>query len=517
MRHEQLLRLTATARYVVLVVVGVPILWSRDELGGRALLVIGTLWLHAQYVTRRSGRAVVLQPLIEGAVVGAVCGLAVDHSPALLSTMVVAPFVGGLLRGVQGVALAAAAQAVALVAVAALTGEVTSATVSQHALTWTIGAVGLGMVGNFVRSAALQPPDGVAAYRAARDLLRELTELSSRLGGSLDVPTIADGVLRLVTERIPAEGLTLYLSREETLVPIMARGGVEPPELQDLAARAIADGDCLLEGDAFAIPLGSTAVVAGIRHAAVADRMSALMTPLVTELEEPEVRLDAAILFADFRDTATADERRRLAREMHDGVAQDLAGLGYLVDALAAQAGSPEQADRFAALRGRLTDVVSEVRRSVLALRSTAAQSDSLEAAITTLAARLSETSGIPIQVTHGEPGPRLRLEVEGELYRITQEAMTNAVKHSCAARIEVDCVVQSPGATITVTDDGRGLQPGRTDSYGLTIMRERARLIGAEVSHREPPGGGTQVLVVLPATGAQASARHPERSGAST
>ena len=140
-------------------------------------------------------------------------------------------------------------------------------------------------------------------------------------------------------------------------------------------------------------------------------------------------------MFSEFRDYATSGERRRLAREMHDGVAQDIASLGYLVDALAARPSSPEQQATLAMLRDRITHVVAEVRQSVLSLRTSIGESESLGAAIGSIARGLSETSGIAIQVTVDEHTGRLRPEVEAELFRITQEAMNNAIKHSQATR----------------------------------------------------------------------------------
>ena len=119
---------------------------------------------------------------------------------------------------------------------------------------------------------------------------------------------------------------------------------------------------------------------------------------------------------------------------MHDGVAQDIASLGYLVDALAARPSSPEQQATLTMLRDRITHVVAEVRQSVLSLRTSIGESESLGAAIGSIARGLSETSGIAIQVTVDEHTGRLRPEVEAELFRITQEAMNNAIKHSQAS-----------------------------------------------------------------------------------
>jgi signal transduction histidine kinase len=224
-----------------------------------------------------------------------------------------------------------------------------------------------------------------------------------------------------------------------------------------------------------------------------------LIDELTARLEPAAVQLDTALLFASFRDTATKDERRRLAREMHDGIAQDIASLGYLVDGLVAGAHSPEQAGELAVLRNRITGVVAEVRRSVQTLRTEADGEDSLGTSIAGLARRLSESSGIQIQVTADETITRLRPEIESELLRIAQESMNNAVRHARATRIDVRCTVNAPGAELQVRDDGVGLGTGRPDSWGLEIMRERALLIGAELIIENAVPHGTVVRVRLP------------------
>ena len=215
------------------------------------------------------------------------------------------------------------------------------------------------------------------------------------------------------------------------------------------------------------------------------------------------MHLDTALLFAAFRDSATAEERRRLAREMHDGVAQEMASLGYLVDDMLAEARAPEQALRLQVLRERLTNVVAEVRQSVRTLRTNVGDSESLGTAIGSLARHLSGTSGVPIQVTLDESTQRLRPEVEAELLRITQEAMNNAVRHSEADLIEVQCTVAPPQAEIIVCDDGHGMGGRRDDSHGLEIMAERARLIEGEltVEPRTPRGTVVSVRVGLTRT----------------
>ena len=183
---------------------------------------------------------------------------------------------------------------------------------------------------------------------------------------------------------------------------------------------------------------------------------------------------------------------------MHDGVAQDIASLGYLVDALSAGVTSPEHAERLDMLRERISSIVAEIRRSVVTLRTSVGQSESLGTAIGSIARNLSEVSGVPIHVTLDEHTQRLRPEVEAELFRIAQEAMNNAVRHAEATQIEVRVRVTPSGAQLVVTDDGTGMKAPRPDSHGLSIMRERADLINADLEFIPVSPHGTAVIVRL-------------------
>jgi signal transduction histidine kinase len=202
---------------------------------------------------------------------------------------------------------------------------------------------------------------------------------------------------------------------------------------------------------------------------------------------------------------------------MHDGVAQEMASLGYLVDDMLAESTSPEQGLRLQVLRERLSSVVGEVRQSVRTLRTGVGENESLGQAIGSLARHLSSTSGVPIQVTLDESTQRLRPEVEAELLRIAQEAMNNAVRHAEAGIIEVQCMVSPPRAEIVVADDGHGIRGRRDDSHGLEIMAERARLIEGllTVDSREPRGTVVSVTVggarPEPASGRHTGARQAE------
>jgi signal transduction histidine kinase len=121
---------------------------------------------------------------------------------------------------------------------------------------------------------------------------------------------------------------------------------------------------------------------------------------------------------------------------------------------------------------------------------------------LSSFARHIGSHSDLTVHVTLDEAATRLRPDVEAELLRIAQEAINNARKHSGGENLWVSCAVQPPHAWIEVRDDGDGLGPGREDSHGLRIMRERAERIGAELEVETPAESarGTRVFVRLPA-----------------
>ncbi len=517
------LRLTAAARLLAVLAIGGPILWTRDPDAVVALAAVAGVWLLAQLVTIAPRLARFADPTLEAAAVGLICGLTLHSSVAVVASLSLAPFLGGLRSGTAGVMYATAAQLVCVVVPVVIGVESFSNVESQAVFTWSVAGVGIGLVAALIRSTLLQPHDELAPYREAQQLIRELIDVSGGLGTGLDLDRAADQVMARVADRVPVSSQTLFIARGELLVPLASRHapGVDAAEVDsaqhDLAIEAWARGEPLASHVCFAAPLGQAAVLAGTAapHQLTGAEVETALVEVFTELRPLTVQLDTALMFAQLRDAATADVRRRLSREMHDGVAQDVAALGYVVDALAAQPATPAQAEQLGLLRRRISSIVAEVRQSVLVLRTSAGGSESLGGAIAALARNLSETSHLPIEVTLDEEGARLRPDVEAELLRIAQEAMNNAVKHARASTIAVHCEVRAPDARITVTDDGRGLGRARNDSHGLEIMRERAGLVGAQLTIAENPTGGLVVTVVIdsaltgpPATAPTAHAR---------
>jgi signal transduction histidine kinase len=196
-------------------------------------------------------------------------------------------------------------------------------------------------------------------------------------------------------------------------------------------------------------------------------------------------------------------ERNRIARELHDTLIQGLSGITMEMQALAARMHSPQD-------RGTLDDIIQdagtclrETRRSVAGLRS-GHTSSGLASAIEQAARQLTETKKIRLKLKLGANGKGLPADVEYNLVRIAQEAVTNSVKHSGARTVEVALDYSQRAVHLSVKDDGSGFASaenghGRTGHYGLIGMKERASHIGAEFDLASVPGRGTTVSVTLP------------------
>ena len=215
------------------------------------------------------------------------------------------------------------------------------------------------------------------------------------------------------------------------------------------------------------------------------------------------VRLTAALRRSRARLVAAREEeRRRLRRDLHDGLGPALAGMTLQTDAARdLSATDPARADALLAdLTEQLQAATADVRRLVDALRPPALDELGLVGALRAQAARheLGRT-----RITVVAPGalPPLPAAVEVAAYRIAQEALTNVLRHAAAPRAVVALRYDAPAAclTVEVTDDGRGLPPDLRPGVGLASMRERAEELGGRCAVGALPAGGTRVRAELP------------------
>ena len=213
--------------------------------------------------------------------------------------------------------------------------------------------------------------------------------------------------------------------------------------------------------------------------------------------------------------SAREEERRRLRRDLHDGLGPTLAGLTFGLEAAGRLV--DERPDAAGELLSRLEDQAQEavvnVRRLVQGLRPPALDDLGLVPAIRQQAEAYGMTddaadvrgTGISLSLQAPEPFPALPAATEVALYRIAQEALTNVARHAWAGSCRVSLRVPGDGTLeIEVSDDGRGIGGGTGSGMGLISMRERAEELDGTCEVSTPPGGGTRVVARLPVVPAE-------------
>jgi signal transduction histidine kinase len=254
--------------------------------------------------------------------------------------------------------------------------------------------------------------------------------------------------------------------------------------------------------------------VAGISWAAYAQ--TELRKHTIDELAEANRRLVATMaendrlqaeLVASARQAGAMDERQRLAREIHDTIAQGLIGIVTQLQAAEQTAGRPDEAHRHLDAAARLArESLAEARRSVMALSPAPLERARLPEALAEVSRRWSGDSGVPVElVTTGTARP-VHPDVEAALLRAAQEALANVARHAAASRVGLTLSYMEDVVTLDVRDDGVGFDPGQgpdgdgPGGFGLRAMRERLRLLAGTLEVESEPGTGTAISATVPA-----------------
>jgi DNA-binding NarL/FixJ family response regulator/two-component sensor histidine kinase len=232
-------------------------------------------------------------------------------------------------------------------------------------------------------------------------------------------------------------------------------------------------------------------------------------------------RADESPALLDALALAVAEERSRLARELHDTVAQSLAVLVHKLD----QVGEPRA--EIVDARALAHQALEEMRRAIWGLRPALLEALPLHEALAREVEQMADEAGLSSRVTLvGQPRPLLPQQ-EMALFRIAQEALSNTIRHAAARRVRVILAYAEQDAQLSIEDDGRGFEPavlaaarlpasaapwlpyfeqsgstagaGLAGPFGLQSMRERAQLVGGWLKLESAPGQGTRVMVTLP------------------
>lgn len=220
---------------------------------------------------------------------------------------------------------------------------------------------------------------------------------------------------------------------------------------------------------------------------------------VVVYLNEREVTAHREVLElqSDLKELAVVEERNRLAREIHDGLGASLSSLIIQSEYLMQLAQEPKLKSEIRELRASAEESIEELRRSLRMMREDFDLAAGLEEYVRTFKDRTQ------LESTFQKSGmlPHLPPDIQLALFRVLQEALSNAAKHAGAKRVQVRLESAGNQVALAIHDDGQGFDPAspRPGHYGLTHMRERATKLGAQLIVDSAPGKGTQLTISIP------------------
>ncbi len=241
-------------------------------------------------------------------------------------------------------------------------------------------------------------------------------------------------------------------------------------------------------------------------------RYSMHLDAVSQERADTIVRLERALaenarlqeqLVAQSRQTGVRDERERLAREIHDTIAQSLAGVVAQLQAAEGSADAQDVRRRVARATELARTALVEARRSVQDLTPAELADAGLADALSRLVTSWRDDHGVEASFVVVGDATALHSEVEATLLRIAQEALANVAKHAAASRVGVTLTFDEADVILDVRDDGAGFDPAaprRSSSFGLGVMRERAQRLAGTFTLESAPDAGTAVSASIPA-----------------
>lgn len=364
-----------------------------------------------------------------------------------------------------------------------------------------------------------QSRDDQLRLAAANDLLATLHGVATTLTAPLDLVEVVTAAKERC-QRFRADAITMIVIDESGLSwrtefadGVRVATSHSYVDLPPLVAAAIAAADPIVEPDlaraqsrawspmsraAMAVALRSRRTVVGVlcleynQPGQMSDDDVSYLGGLATNLG---LSIDNAMWFARLRTLGAEAERNRLARDLHDRLAQSLAYVAIELERYdKAHGGDPQ----LAAIYGTVREIVAELRATLYELRAAPDDQRNLAALSREYVARFSERTGIAVTLRVSDDLGRYPRPVETELWRILQESLTNVERHAQANRAWVTISQEDQRAIIEIRDNGCGFRPAATgvDRYGIVGMRERADAINAHLTIDSEPGAGTRVRV---------------------
>ena len=230
-----------------------------------------------------------------------------------------------------------------------------------------------------------------------------------------------------------------------------------------------------------------------------------ILTLLHTVGDMLSIAIERTHLFDQSIQLGVTEERNRLAREIHDTLAQGLTGIALQLEAIDAMLESGAEPEKIRQSVGRTLDItrtnLEEARRSVLDLRAATLVEQNLADALAALTEDVSSRENLHVELTVTGSSRPLPTRIEAGLYRIVQEGLTNIARHAAAGQVAISLSLTPALAQLLMEDDGRGFDPDHVPqgSFGLIGLSERVKLLGGKLKLESSPGEGVRVEVNIP------------------
>ena len=414
-----------------------------------------------------------------------------DAPPALYAYLVAPPMVTGVRFGPIATINVAFVGGLGLIAATASNTSPDPRPQLIAATPWALSGLAAGLLASW-QSRTVRVEDALRApHEAAHQLMAQLHTLAQRGTVGLDAGQLAIDLEAELRER----------SGSTRGVVLSFADGVDPPTVlashgmtTDLVALATHTQPRLSHPDIAVLPLRGNSQEFGVVALYRAQGWPRELRERARSMAAVHaLSLETAALFDQVRLMATSEERDRIAREMHDGVAQEIVALGYVVDEIESETEDAHVRELATSLRTELSRVVTELRYSIYDLRQHVSDRR-LSGALAEYVQETSSGADLRCHLSFDESGPPLSPRVETELLRIAQEAISNVRRHARADNLWVTFVTDGAQVDLTIEDDGLGNAGPKDRHWGLQTMTERAAVIGALLSIEERRAGGTRV-----------------------
>jgi len=367
--------------------------------------------------------------------------------------------------------------------------------------------------------------DAIDQLSSANQLLLSLQKIAITLPSSLDLETVLDQAVAQVPELVGADIVTILLANKDAtrLTIVRGRGSANlleiavkdlPPHIREaldlnrsiaiqlsqlekgFAEEASVGAYCALRSRGMVVGL----IAAEWRVEQDLKRQTQVLTGVADALG---VAVDNAHIFRDIRRQSASDERRRIARDLHDRTGSGLAFVALELDRLQRNENDEQTRVEISTVREQVGLILAEVREMLFDLRVGLNGEVSLYDTIVDLSQRVTSRSRTLVTYELSDL-PEVDAYLSNEIWEIIKEAIINAERHSQGTKIRITSVVTDSLWTLSIIDNGIGIQPEnkRPDSYGLTGVLERAETIGAKIVIESPLRNkdyGTAVFISLP------------------